>query len=68
MQTAKISMDITKMISLVELYDSLANKSMHSELELQKTAAEMKAIKESILSLMIETKKGVRKIEFSTKP
>ncbi len=68
MITSKTEQNVLKMISLVDMYGSLANKKIKTEQEVVKTKTEMKVIKESLLNLIIDTKKGLRKIETKSHP
>ena len=60
--------NINKITSMIEIYEELANKRATTGAELEASKAEMRLIKENILSLIIETKKGLKRMGARMRP
>lgn len=65
---ARMEENVNKLSSMMDVYEELANKRIRAEPELEAAKAEMKILKENILSLILDTKKGLRKVEARMKP
>ncbi|GEM_PF-7116227 len=65
---AHVEESVSKLASMMDVYAELANKHIRTEPELEAAKAEMKILKENILSLIIDAKKGLKKIESRMKP
>lgn len=60
---ARMEENVSKLSSMMDVYEELANKHIRAEPELEAAKAEMKILKENILSLILDTKKAVRRVE-----
>ena len=60
MKAQRLSETVGKMLSLVDLYSSLANRQINNESDLQRTKEEMKSVKSSLLSMLIKSKKELK--------
>lgn len=60
---AHMEENVSKLSSMMDVYEELANKHIRAEPELEAAKAEMKILKENILSLIIDAKKDVRRME-----
>ncbi|MBI2142374.1 hypothetical protein HYU15_02710 [Candidatus Woesearchaeota archaeon] len=54
---------VSKLASMMDVYEELANKRISAEPELEAAKSEMKILKENILALIIDAKKGIRRVE-----
>ncbi|MBI2575339.1 hypothetical protein HYV82_05640 [Candidatus Woesearchaeota archaeon] len=64
---AHVEESVSKLASMMGVYEELANRHPLTEPELEAAKAEMKIIRENILSLIIDAKKGIRRIEEKTR-
>ena len=60
MKAQRLSETVGKMLALVDLYSSLANRQINNESDLQRTKEEMKSVKSSLLSMLIKSKKELK--------
>ena len=67
MLNKQLSRDISKLTLLIDRYEKLANSTAEDDMDLKEKRLEMKLAKEQILSLIIDAKKGITKIEVKAK-